>query len=130
MLRYQDKLDIFNSLSKLERIMLCDNNYEDKDDSMIIYSKCIKDKGFIDINKYPEFTYSYIVITVNPKYRKIGLARHLLQTALSYCKKQKISKVNYLVDKDNTASRNLIRSFNYNYIKDRDYYEEYCFEFK
>ena len=129
MKNYKEKLAIFNSLSDLEKVMACNNEYEDKDDSIITYSKYIKDKAFIDIDNYMNLSYPYVLIVVNPKHRRKGLAHNLIKEALEYCTFHHIPKIGYIVDKENTASRNLIRSFNYNYIIDRDYYEEYCFEF-
>ena len=130
MKNYKEKLAIFNSLSDLEKVIACNNEYEDKDDSIITYSKYIKDKAFIDLDNYMNQDYPYILIIVSPKYRRKGLARELLKETLEYCALNHISKIGYIVDKENIPSRNLIRSFNYDYIIDRDYYEEYCFEFK
>ena len=130
MKNYKEKRAVFDSLSILDKIMVCTLEYEDKDDSIITYSKYIKDKAFIDLDNYMNQDYPYIFIIVNPKYRRKGLARELLKETLEYCALNHISKIGYIVDKENIPSRNLIRSFNYDYIIDRDYYEEYCFEFK
>ena len=127
MKKYKDKLEIFNSLSELERYRLCYNGiYKNEPDSIFIYSKLIKHIGFIDICKFKYYSNLMIGIAIKPEYRNKGIARHLLKSALDSFK-IKNKTISYVVDKENIASINLIESFNYNYVKDYEYDYEYIF---
>lgn len=126
---YKEKLKIVNSLSKQECLWMCDGYLDNDSDNYIIYSKVLKNIGFIDVYRphYNNYT-PFIVIAIKPEYRHKKLATFLLESAFKNIR-TKIPKVKYIVNNDNIASINLIESFTYTYLDEYKNWREYYFEF-
>lgn len=116
MKNYEDKLDVFNSLTEKEKKWTAPNGYKNIDDDIILYSYIeYKDKtpiGFIDVyNLTGDPSIGEIVLAVNPKYRRQGIAKKLINKALKAKYPTKDIDLRYVVFRDNAKSINLINNF-------------------
>lgn len=68
--------------------------------------------GFIDVYTLPKFKNAgLVVLAVDDKYRGRGVAKRLVNNAMSFCKSQHdLHYLRWLADKDNAASINLAKS--------------------
>lgn len=120
MKNYKDKLSVFNSLTNEEKKWTAPNGYKNIDDNIILYSYIeYKDNtpvGFIDVyNLTGDPSIGEVVLAVNPKYRKQGIAKKLLNKALTAKYPNENTDLRYTVFNDNIKSKNLINNFYFSF---------------
>lgn len=128
MKNYKEKLKIINALPKQERFWMVNDTLYNCPEYEVLYSKLIKDVGFCDIHYPVDCDYPLILIGIHPHFWHQKIGYNLLFDALNYAK-DNISKVKYIVNKENKPSINLIEAFNYTYLDEYKNWYEYCFEF-
>lgn len=102
---YQDALKIFNTLSENEKWLVCPRGGILKNVPTLLYRHVIKGKAFIDLYPYGDNKkVGFIILAVNPKYRKQGLTKQLLDQTISDCKIIRIKKLEWRCTLDNIGS--------------------------
>lgn len=128
MKNYKEKLKIVNALPEQERFWMVNDTLYNCPEYEVLYSKLIKNVGFCDIHYPVDCDYPLILIGIHPHFWHQKIGYNLLFGALDYAKNN-LTKIKYIVDKENLPSINLVESFNYSYYREFEYCYEYYFEF-
>lgn len=116
---YEDALNIFNSLSKKERIFVANDVFDDN--PFVVYRKVLKENdepvSFLELYDIPETkNAAYIVVATKEKYRKKGYIEKLVLEAEEYNKKNKIyEKLIWNMRKGNDISAKVAQKLGYQF---------------
>lgn len=122
--RYEDALEVFNSLNTKERYFVAENYFDDNPN--VMYRKVLKENdtpiAFLELYVLPETpTYAYVVVATNKKYRGKGNSKKLVKMAETYNRRyKKYDKFIWLANKKNYPSINEAMSLGYEVVDDEE----------
>ena len=115
---YQKALNLYNKLSNKEKSYVAPRGYY-VDSPKLSFRLGLLDNdnlaGFIDAYEFHKGE-GFIIISVDPDYRGIGIAKKLLKAAIAEAVKNNFNKLIYKVDKVNEVSNNFIIDSIYNFV--------------
>ena len=116
---FNDAKYVANTLSKKDLLHICNGNFNKSPYTK--YRICLiidEPIGFVEVYNLPEEEYEFIVVAINPKYRKKGYAYILLDKMFKEYK----CKYPYLwrCDKDNFPSISLAKKYNFIMINETE----------
>lgn len=121
--RYNEILDIVNSLSEKERFFISrDGIY--KDSSYVVYRNIIhkninnKDaSGFVDLYKFDnDKNEVFIIIACNKNARGTGISNLLIESAIKWCEDNNIDRIIWRCSEYNDKSKKLAIKHNFVFI--------------